>query len=424
MNALTGLLLALFLIFLAAKLAAELFERVHQPPVIGELLAGVLIGPHALGLIGIPDAGLIDAFHGDPNAAQESINLIYHLIAELGVVVLLFFVGLETRITDILKVGDRAGGVAILGVGVPFLLGYVFMGPMLGHLRIESIFVGAALVATSVGITARVLRDLGVLATTESRIILGAAVIDDILAMIILAVVAGLATTGTISVLEITVIAAQAIVFTVLVTLVGTQVVRRYGLGLAHLKMDNAPFAVALLTMLGLATLSASIGLAAIIGAFLAGMVFAEAREHFELERQALPIYQFLVPFFFVLTGAQVDWRLFFDGEIMGIALAVTALALLGKLVGCGLGALGLGWRSTAIIGVGMAPRGEVGLIVASLGLSLGAIPHRIFSVVVIMSILTTLVAPPILRLLYRGHPETALSPEDAESRAGLLPDL
>ena len=424
MNALTGLLLALFLIFLAAKLAAELCERVHQPPVIGELLAGVLIGPHALGLIGIPDAGLIDAFHGDANAAQESINLIYHLIAELGVVVLLFFVGLETRITDILKVGNRAGGVALLGVGVPFLLGYVLMGPLLGYPEIESIFVGAALVATSVGITARVLRDLGVLATTESRIILGAAVLDDILAMIILAVVAGLATTGTISVLEITVIAAQAIVFTVLVTLIGTQVVRRYGLGLAHLKMDNAPFAVALLTMLGLATLSASVGLAAIIGAFLAGMVFAEAREHFELERQALPIYQFLVPFFFVLTGAQVDWRIFFDGEIMGIALAVTALALLGKLVGCGLGALGLGWRSIGIIGVGMAPRGEVGLIVASLGLSLGAIPDRIFSVVVIMSILTTLVVPPILRLLYRGHPETALSPEDAGSRAGLLPDL
>jgi Kef-type K+ transport system membrane component KefB len=424
LNAITGLLLDLFVMFLAAKLAAELFERIQQPPVIGELLVGVLIGPSALGLIGTPDAGLIAAFHGDVQAAQESVNLLFHLLAELGVVVLLFFVGLETRITDLLKVGGRAGTVAVLGVVVPFVLGYALMGPLLGYPQIASIFVGAALVATSVGITARVLRDLGVLATTESRIILGAAVIDDILAMIILAIVAGLATTGTISMVEMTVIAGQAVLFTAFVALVGTQVVRRYGLGLAHLKMDNAPFAVALLTMLGLAALSASIGLAAIIGAFLAGMVFAEAREHFELEHQALPIYQFLVPFFFVLTGAQVDWRLFIDGGIMGLALAVTALALLGKMVGCGLGMLGRGRRSTAIIGVGMAPRGEVGLIVASLGLSLGAIPAPIFSVVVIMSILTTVVVPPLLRLLYAGHPAMT-SPEDAAvSHAGRLPEL
>src|SRR5688572_6452099 len=204
------------------------------------------------------------------------------------------------------------------------------MGPLLGHPSVEAIFVGAALVATSVGITARVLRDLGVIASTESRIILGAAVIDDILAMIILAVVAGLATTGFVSLLEIGVIAGQALLFTAFVALVGTGAMRRYGLRLEHLKMDGAPLAMSLLAMLGLAALSASIGLAAIIGAFLAGMVFAEAREHFDLEHQALPIYRFLVPFFFVLTGAQVDWRLFLDGGIMGIALAVTALALLG----------------------------------------------------------------------------------------------
>jgi Kef-type K+ transport system membrane component KefB len=424
MNEITALLIDLFVVFLAAKLAAELFERIHQPPVIGELLAGVLIGPYALRLIGTPDTGLVEAFHGDAAAAQEAINLVYHLVAELGIVVLLFFVGLETRLADILRVGGRAGFVAILGVVIPFILGYGLMGPLLGHPSVESIFVGAAMVATSVGITARVLRDLGVLASTESRVILGAAVIDDILAMIILAVVAGLATTGSVSPLEIGVIAGQALLFTAFVALVGRGTIRRYGLRLGHLKMDGAPLAVSLLVMLGLAALSASIGLAAIIGAFLAGMVFAEAREHFDLEHQALPIYQFLVPFFFVFTGAQVDWRLFLDGGIMGIALAVTILALLGKVVGCGAAALGLGRRSAAIVGVGMAPRGEVGLIVASLGLSLGAIPTQIFSVVVIMSILTTLVVPPILRILYAGHPGTAVSPEDTESQAGLLPDL
>jgi Kef-type K+ transport system membrane component KefB len=420
----TALLLDLFIIFLAAKLAAELYERIHQPPVIGELLAGVVIGPYALGLIGTPDAGLVDAFHGDPAAAQEAIDLVYHLIAELGVVVLLFFVGLETRVSDILKVGGRAGAVAVLGVAVPFALGYSLMGPLLGHPQVEAIFVGAAMVATSVGITARVLRDLGVIASRESRIILGAAVIDDILAMIILAIVAGLAATGTIRALDVAVIAGQALLFTALLAFAGTGAMRRYGLRLEGLKMDNAPFAVALAAMLGLAALAGSIGLAAIIGAFLAGMVFAEAREHFELEHQALPIYQFLVPFFFVITGSQVDWRLFVTPSLMGLALGVTALALLGKVVGCGLGVLGQSPRSVAIIGVGMAPRGEVGLIVASLGLSLGAIPQDIFSVVVIMSILTTLVVPPVLRLLYAGQPETAISAEDAEDQAGRLPDL
>ena len=199
---------------------------------------------------------------------------------------------------------------------------------------------------------------------------------------------------------------------------------RRYSLHLNRLRMDDAPFAVALLAMLGLAALSASIGLAAIIGAFLAGMVFAEAREHHELEHRALPIYQFLVPFFFVITGAQVDWRLFLDGGLMALALSVTVLALLGKIVGCGLAMLGTRARSMAIVGVGMAPRGEVGLIVASLGLSLGAIPTSIFGVVVIMSLLTTVVVPPVLRALYVGDPETEISPEDVASPAGQLPEL
>ena len=152
--------------------------------------------------------------------------------------------------------------------------------------------------------------------------------------------------------------------------------------------------------------------------------MFAEAREHFELEHRALPIYQFLTPFFFVITGSQVDWRLFLDPGLLGLALGITALALLGKLVGCGLAMQGRARRSQAIVGVGMAPRGEVGLIVAGLGLSLGAIPLNIFSVVVIMSILTTLVVPPILRLLYAGDPECAVDEEDRASQAGLLPDL
>jgi Kef-type K+ transport system membrane component KefB len=327
-------------------------------------------------------------------------------------------------VADILRVGGRAGLVAVLGVLAPFLLGFGLMGPLLGYAPIESIFVGSAMVATSVGITARVLRDLGVIASRESRIILGAAVLDDVLAMIILAVVAGLAATGTVRALDVAAIAGQALLFTAFLAFVGTGAMRRYGLRLERLKMHNAPFAVALSAMLGLAALAGSIGLAAIIGAFLAGMVFAEAREHFELEHQALPVYEFLVPFFFVITGSQVDWRLFVTPSLMALALGVTVLALLGKFVGGGLGVLGLGRRSMAIVGIGMAPRGEVGLIVASLGLSLGAIGPNIFSVVVIMSVLTTLVVPPVLRLLYAEDPETVVSAEDRASQAGRLPDL
>ncbi len=424
MQGVTGLLVDLFVIFLAAKLAGELFERINQPAVIGELLAGIVIGPAALGLIGTPDAGLIAVFHGDIVAAQEAVNVVYHLMAELGVIVLLFFVGLETRVADVVRVGTRAMAVAVLGVIVPFVLGFGLVGLALGHPHIEASFVGAALVATSVGITARVLRDLGVIGSIESRIILAAAVIDDILAMVILAVVTGVATTGSISMASIIAIGVQAVLFTLFVALVGAGVVRRFGLGLGRLRMDNAPFAVSLLAMLGLASLSAQIGLAAIIGAFLAGMVFAEAREHFELEHQALPVYQFLTPYFFVVTGSQVDWRLFLDGGLMGLALMVTALALAGKIAGCGAAMTGMGRRSMAIVGVGMAPRGEVGLIVAGLGLSLRAIPADLFSVVVIMSILTTLVAPPLLRILYAAQPEAAVEPGAEEPQAGLLPDL
>ena len=424
MTEITALLQDLFLIFLVAKIAAEVFAWIRQPAVIGELLAGALIGPYSLGLIGHPAPGVVDAFHGDTAAAQEAVKLVYDLVAELGVVVLLFFVGLETRVADIFRVGGRATAVALLGVAVPFALGYGLIGPFLGGPQIEAIFVGAAMVATSVGITARVLRDLGVIASTEGRIILGAAVIDDILAMVILAVVGGLAATGSVRLVDVAIIAGQAVLFTTFVSLVGTGAMRQYGLGLARLKMDNAPLAIALLAMLGLATMAAGLGLAAIIGAFLAGMVFAEAREHFELEKQALPIYQFLAPFFFVLTGSGVDWRSFADANVLGIAMAITVLAILGKLAACGLVTLPLGPRSAAIVGVGMVPRGEVGLIVAGLGLSLGAIPTEIFSVVVIMSVLTTMLTPPVLRALYAGRPETAISPEDAESQAGQLPEM
>jgi Kef-type K+ transport system membrane component KefB len=244
--------------------------------------------------------------------------------------------------------------------------------------------------------------------------------------MIVLAVMSSLGTGGGLSPAELGLITGQAVGFTVFVALAGRHAAQRWSIHLERLRIRNAPFVVAVLLMLGLAVLAAKIGLAAIIGAFLAGMVFAELREQYELEKQALPLFEFLVPLFFVITGTHVDWRLFLDGSVLGIALTVTALAIVGKLIGCGLGAWGLGARSVAIIGVGMAPRGEVGLIVANVGKSLGVIPEVLFSTVVVMSVLTTLVVPPVLMALYRGRREAAGSQAaiDYAVADGRLPEL
>ncbi len=400
MSEITALLLDVFVMYAAARAAGELFERTGQPAVLGELIAGILIGPHALGLIGHPGAALIVLFHGDAGQATEALHLVHELLAELSVVVLLFFAGLSTRIDELLSVGGRALLAGVLGIAVPLALGFALMRA-LGYPSAEALFVGTALVATSVGITARVLQDLGVLESREARIILGAAVIDDVLGLILLAITSAVASTGTVSPLTVAVIAVQAIGFTGFAVLIGLRAIRRFDLHLERLRVENAPLSVALLAMLGLAVLASYMGLAGIIGAFLAGMIFAEARQQALIREQALPIYQFLAPFFFVITGSQMDWRLLLDGQLMLLALGVTAVAIAGKLIGCGLPILSLGRKAAAVVGVGMVPRGEVGLIVASLGLRLGAFPMELFNVIVLMSVLTTLVAPVGLRLIY-----------------------
>lgn len=424
MHVAAAVLADLFLMFLAAKAAGALFERVKQPAVIGELLAGVILGPYALGWIGVPTADMIHELHGEA-IAVEALSLIYEVIAELGVIVLLFLVGLETRLSDILKVGGRAGVVAVGGVVLPFILGYAYIA-LLDHSTVEAMFIATAMVATSVGITARVLADLGQLQASEARIILGAAVIDDILAMIVLAIISAIGQTGSVSLVSVGLIAMQATAFTAFVAVAGRRAIRRWSIHLDRLPVRNAPFVVAVLMMLGLATLSASIGLAAIIGAFLAGMVLAEVREQYDLEHKALPIYEVFVPLFFVITGSRVDWRLVLDVNLIGLALIVTALAIVGKLIGCGLGGYGMGVRSMVILGVGMAPRGEVGLIVANVGQSLGAISDAMFSTVVIMSLLTTLAAPPLLVALYgkRATSPAAEKEIDYAVADGRLPDL
>ena len=327
----TGILIDLFVIFAAARVGGELFVRLRQPAIVGEVLAGVIIGPHALGLIGAPDGELIELF-GDRESAEEALNIVFDVIAELGVVILLFFVGLQTGLDELLAVRNRAVAVGALGVAIPFVLGFAFAYAA-GRSDVESAFVATAMVATSVGITARVLSELGVLDSDEARIILGAAVVDDILGLLLLAIVSSWGEND-FDVLELGLTALGAITFVVFAALVGRQVIHRYSLHLARLRVQNAPFLVAMTLMLGLSALAGVIGLAAIIGAFLAGLMLAEADERFELERQAESVYAFLVPFFFVIIGTEVDLGAFEDAEVLAIAAGVTLLAIVGKLAG------------------------------------------------------------------------------------------
>ena len=380
--------------FAAGKFLAEVFERLRQPAVVGELLAGVILGPSLLAIL-------------HPSELTRG-------LAEIGAIFLLFTVGLETKPRDLLQVGWTASLVAILGVLLPFGLGFFYMR-VIDHSMIESIFVGAAMVATSVGITARVLADAGVLSTRMARVILGAAVIDDILGMIVLAVVSSLSS-GQINYLSLAIVAGEAIGFSLLVVFFGSGVVRRFQPAVAKLRARNAAFALAVLLCLGLSLASAYIGMAAIIGAFLAGLALADHSEEYRLQENAHPIMEFLTPFFFVLLGAQVNLRSLDQPGLVGIITWVCVLAILSKLIGCGLGALSLGRRDALRVGVGMVPRGEVGLIVASVGLRLHTISDAIYTVVIAMSMVTTIFAPPVLRLLL---PRSTNADSGADAPAG-----
>ncbi len=376
----TSVLLALFLMLATAKLMAELFERLKQPAVVGEILAGVIIGPSVLGLI----------------QPSEIISI----IAEIGVIFLLFMVGLETKPQSILKVGRRALFVGTLGVIIPFVAGY-FIAQAWGGSFVEAMFIGAALVATSVGITARVLGSLGLLDRETSRIILGAAVIDDILGLIILSVVSALST-GEVNYLELSKTAALAIVFIVFVAYIGSRVVNSVAPRVDKLRLSNPYFNLGLILCLGLSVLSIYVGVAAIIGAFLAGMAMAEATEDNRgMHKLTSGVTEFLVPFFLVNIGMQLNLTLFRDLDVVLLAVVITIAAVVTKFIGCGLGAWGLSWKEMGQVGVGMIPRGEVGIVVAQIGLGLAVITDRFFAAVLFMAVATTLIAPPLIKTFY-----------------------
>ena len=376
----TRVLLTLFIMLVAAKLMAELFERLRQPAVAGEILAGVIVGPSLLGW-----------------AVPSEITSI---LAEIGAIFLLFTVGLETKPASIFRVGPQAAVVAVLGVVAPFIGGWLLMRAW-GSTTIEALFVGTAMVATSVGITARVLAGLGLLDAPTARIILGAAVIDDILGLLVLAMVSSMAT-GTVNYVELLTTAGLALGFTAFVAIVGAPVVTRVAPRVQRMRSGHGLFLFGLVLCLGLSVAAAYIGVAAIIGAFLAGMAVAEAAEDNAVMHQRMSgVTEFLVPFFLVNIGMQLTLDVFRSSSVIALCVLITLIAIVTKLLACGLGAYKLGLRRAAQVGMGMVPRGEVGIIVAQIGLTMAVIDAELYGVVLFMAVATTVIAPPFLKMLY-----------------------
>ncbi|HEY6806813.1 MAG TPA: cation:proton antiporter [Pyrinomonadaceae bacterium] len=397
-------LLGVAVMLVVAKLGGELFERLRQPAVLGELLSGIVLGN--LALFGF---NLVEPLKTNDTIAA---------LAELGVIILLFEVGLESSLPEMLKVGWSSLLVAVLGVVAPFLLGWTVSAYFLPDAgRLVHIFIGATLCATSVGITARVFKDLGKLATIEARIILGAAVIDDVLGLLILAVVAGAiraqAMGTTLALFDVALIATKAVLFLLLALTLGHFVVPKVLRGLGKLTSKGILLTFAAALCLFLSWVATKVGLAAIVGAFAAGLVLDEVhyqpkaqRRERSLQELIQPVSSVLVPIFFVLMGLKVDLRQLARVEVLGFAAALTLAAIVGKQI-CSLGAIQRG-IDRLTIGLGMMPRGEVGLIFAGIGSTLmlpsahgtsePVINSATFSAVVIMVMITTLLTPLALK--------------------------
>lgn len=370
----------MLIIFGSAKLLAELFVRLGQPGIVGEILAGALVGPGVLGWI-------------SPNEMLKALS-------DLGVMFLLFGVGLEVKASELLKVGGKATLVATIGVIVPFFAGWGILS-IWGAPQIEAVFVGAAMVATSVGITASVLSARGLLHEVASKIILAAAVIDDVLGLIVLAVVSSVARER-INFWEIALIAVLATAFTIVMAVWGTTAVKRllpiFG---SRARADEAEFHIALVFLFALALLAQYTGVAAIVGAFLAGLALSDSADA-RVRTLTRGVSELLVPFFLAGIGLHLSFSVFRSKSTVALALIVLSAAIVTKLIGCGAGALSLGWQNVLKVGLGMVPRGEVGMVVAQIGLGMSVISTEVYSVVVFMAVATTLVTPLLLKLAFR----------------------
>lgn len=376
------LLLQMFTIFVCAKICGEIFERLALPAVLGEILAGILLGPYAANII-------------EPSDTIIS-------LAEIGAIFLLFTVGLETSPHELIQIGGRSLNVAIAGIVLPFCVGLLYL-KLSNQSTHEATFVAAAMVATSVGITARVLQDLQVLKSRAAQIILGAAVFDDILGMVLLAVVVSVSSGTGIHWLHLSIVIAEAVGFAIFMIFFGPSMVGRMRPGLQRLSTRDAPLMLALATCLLLSVAATKIGMAAIIGAFFAGLIFADYSPEWGIRPHVYGINEFLAPFFFFTMGARLDIHVF-KGSVIVVAVIISVLALVTKVVGCGLPMMRDGWREALRVGVGMTPRGEVALIVALIGLQMNMVSQEAYAIVIFMTAVTTLIPPPLLRYLFRDE--------------------
>jgi Kef-type K+ transport system membrane component KefB len=371
----------MLVVFASAKLLSEIFERLGQPGIVGEILAGVLIGPHVLGWM--------------------APNQILQILSDLGVMFLLFAIGLEMRASELMRVGGAAMAVAVSGVALSFFAGWGITA-LWGAPRNEAIFTGAAMVATSVGITAQVLAARRLLDTRAAKIILAAAVADDVLGLIVLSVVTSFAH-GRVNYLNIALTGAIAILFTVFMVTIGRRTVRRVMPRVqARVRLAEGEFALAMTLLFGLSLLAVYAGVAAIVGAFLAGLAVGET-VHRRVHDLTGGVTELLVPFFLVSIGLRFDVSVFATKKVLLMAVTIVLAAVAAKFTACSLASLHKG-RSTAVrVGVGMIPHGEVGMVVAQIGLTTGIMAQSVYATIVFMSVATTLLAPPLLKLAFRG---------------------
>lgn len=415
---LAGVLLTLVVVYAASKLGGELSKRLNLPPVLGELLGGVAVGVSALHLLVFPESGAVaqgsaimsflQSLGGLDAAAMthisESQSEVISVLAELGVIVLLFEIGLESDLRELTKVGSQAAVVAVVGVAAPFLLGTVGLVTLFHSPMIPAIFAGAALTATSIGITSKVLSELGHLKSTEGQIIVGAAVIDDVLGIIVLAVVASLAKTGEVDLLNVVYLIVSASGFLLGSIFLGKFFNSSFVAIADKLQTRGALLIPAITFAFVMAFLANVIHLEAILGAFAAGLVLDETDKRKELDQQVMPIADLLVPIFFVTVGAKADLGVLNPTVAENragllIAAFLIVVAIVGKVI-TGWAVFGKPGINRLAIGVGMIPRGEVGLVFAGIGSASGVLDKPLEAAIIMMVILTTFLAPPLLQLV------------------------
>jgi Kef-type K+ transport system membrane component KefB len=375
----TDLLLDLLIVLLAAKVGAELADRIGVPPVVGEIVAGIAIGPSALGLVGATD--------------------MLHFLAELGVILLLLEVGLEMDLRELAKVGRSSMQVAVIGVAVPFGAGWGVMQAF-GEGGNTALFIGAALTATSVGITARVFGDMRALATSEARTVLGAAVADDVLGLLILTIVVRIVSEGSVSIATVLEVAGVAVLFLVLASVLGVLLApRAFDAVQRYSRSGGTLLALAVVFTLTLAEFANAAKLAPIIGAFVAGIALGRTRQVERVHRDLSPVIGLLVPVFFVQIGVNSDVGQFGKPSVLGLAACLIVVGVVGKVVAGYVAAPTSGDK--LLIGIGMIPRGEVGLIFAGIGLTEGVLDQDLYASLLVVVLLTTLMTPPLLKLRF-----------------------